>query len=133
MNQQFYCIVCNRKHGICLNCYNNTKYFDNNLIYNCCNQCHLNSEDKKLVDNWKNQYLFFKNYKKINYTSWLRIHMVNLLLIMVYNITQKNISLPYLPKELWFQIFSNINCNHFTMYLHKYHNKGYCDLCGVYQ
>ena len=123
-----FCLPCNRKHKICESCRNKCKN-TNTLNISCCDNCHLDPSDKLIRHNWKNQYLFSRNYKSINYTSWLKSHIINLLLVVKYNSEEKTSKVPYLPFELWIYIFKNLNLNYFSRFLIKYHNKNYCDLC----
>lgn len=127
-----FCFQCNRTHNICSNCYNNStiKIINNKKVsLRCCQKCFITNHDKKIIHTWKNQWLFdSKNYKEINYSSSLQQYIVILLCLLKYNQDGKT-NVPYLPTELWFYIFKNINLNTFSRFMYKYHHNGFCETC----
>lgn len=155
-----FCVVCNNEHEICNFCKEKqnryirfseqltTNKLTENIVLQCCDNCHLTEQDKEMKSGsslkyitycWKNKYLLDAPYNVI-YPSWIKSGILTLLLIMKRSIDNKESTINFIPKEIWITIFKSINLNqigrinpnHSSLFMENYNKASqltYCELC----
>jgi len=137
--QKFFCLVCNRSHHLCYACNYSTNLIDNNALQ-CCNICHKNKNDINNNGSWKNKILMTKNYKEIQYPSWIRGALITFFMCSNHLDKEESTSL---PPEIWRYIYKLVRLNdvgrEYPLHnnMHQYFNycnssnikHSYCEMC----